>query len=79
MRTTLTVDDRTDHMLRDLAQKQGKSYKEVVNEALLRGAMFLAENSPEGAYRVEPVSCGFVAGIDAGKLNQLADEIEVCP
>lgn len=76
MRTTLTVDDTTDHLLRDLAKQQGKTYKEVINEALLRGAMLLGENPPRLAYRVEPVSSGFSAGIDAGKLNQLVDEVE---
>ena len=76
MRTTLSVEDGVDDSLRAIAERQGLSYKEVVNEALRRGAELLAENPPQGSYRVEPLVSGFKPGVDTGKLNQLLDELE---
>lgn len=76
MRTTLTLDDQIDQELRELAQRTGKSYKEVVNEALRKGAGLLAENLPLGSYSVVPLVSGFQPGVDTGKLNQLADELD---
>jgi len=79
MRTTLTVDDEVDGALREIAVRQHRSYKEVVNEALKRGALLLAENPPQGAYQVMPLVSGFQPGVDQGKLNQLSDELEMDP
>ncbi|HOK00112.1 MAG: hypothetical protein N2509_06520 [Treponemataceae bacterium] len=76
MRTTLTLDDGLDKMLRHIATQQHKSYKEVVNEALRRGVELLAENPPKGSYQVEPVVEGFQEGLDLNKLNHLVDELE---
>ncbi len=76
MRTTLSLDDSIDGVLRDIAKRQNVSYKEVVNEALRRGAQILAENPPQGSYKVEALTSGFQSGIDTGKLNQLVDELE---
>ncbi len=76
MRTTLTVENQVDVLLRDLAKKQNRSYKDVINEALLRGIQTLAEAAPPDVYRIEPVETGFLPGVDSGKLNQLSDDIE---
>ena len=37
MRTTLTIEDSIDRKLKALARKNGKSYKQVVNETLKHG------------------------------------------
>lgn len=44
MRTTLTLDDDVAAMLRHLQQQQGTSFKQLVNEALRRGAESMSEN-----------------------------------
>ncbi len=78
MRTTLTLDDDIEKELRDSARRTGKSFKETVNETLRRG--LVAGASPAHRpqrFRVHPKACGFRAGIDLTKLNQLLDELEI--
>lgn len=79
MRTTLTIDDTIDAHLRDIARKQNRSYKEVVNEALARGVQQLSVASPPEEYRITPKAFGFQPGVDRKKLNQLYDEQEAEP
>ncbi|MEK6372865.1 MAG: antitoxin [Acidobacteriota bacterium] len=78
MRTTLTLDDDLEKELRDSARREGRSFKEIVNETLRRG---LTAGAPPGRrarrFRVHPKACGFRAGIDLTKLNQLLDELEI--
>ena len=78
MRTTLTLDDDVAAKLRELAQRSGRSFKDIVNDALRRGLSTGAkplEKSP--AFKVRLRACGFRAGIDIGKLNQLVDDLEL--
>ena len=77
MRTTLTVHDDLAFQLRTTARRRGESFKAVVNEALRRG--LLQGGKPLAAlpkFVVHPKACGFRAGVDPGKLNQLVDELE---
>jgi hypothetical protein len=76
MRTTLTLDDDLVKKIKELAHRRGQSFKQALNEALRRG---LAGGAARRSHRysVEPHSGGFRPGIDPGKLNQLADELEV--
>lgn len=78
MRTTLTLDDDVERELREAARRSGRPFKEIVNEALRRG--LLAGSSParrSSRFRVRPTACGFRAGIDLTKLNQLLDDLEI--
>ena len=78
MRTTLTLDDDVVKELRAVARATGRSFKEVVNDALRRG--LTAGASPAlrpGRFRVRAKPCGFQPGIDLRKLNQLIDEMEI--
>lgn len=78
MRTTLTLDDDIARQLRDEARRTGRSFKDVVNDALKRGLAAGASPSPRpGRFRVRPKACGFQPGIDLRKLNQLIDEMEI--
>ena len=78
MRTTLTIDDDVATALKDLARNSGKTFKAVVNEVMRRGLMTGEKPVPDREpFRVESVRCGFLPGIDALKLNQLADDLEV--
>ena len=75
MRTTLTLDPDVAQQLKARMARQQTSLKQVVNEALRRG---LAAGQPASRkpFRVVPHHFGLRPGIDATKLNQLADELE---
>ena len=76
MRTTLTLEDDLARRLKELARREGRSFKEVVNEALRRGMTSQEVAEPAELYRVETFSSGFRAGVDPLRLNQLVDELE---
>jgi len=78
MRTTLTVEDDLARRLKELARASGRSFKEVVNEAIRRGLSVVEDPPPElPRFRVRARACGFRAGIDPARLNQLYDEMEL--
>src|SRR5258708_31262113 len=78
MRTTLTVDDDLARELQETARNSGRSFKEVINETLRQG-LATGSSAPRGArrFRVHPTACGFRAGIDLTKLNQLVDDLAI--
>jgi uncharacterized membrane protein len=77
MRTTLTLDDDLARGLKELAHRKRISFKRIVNETLKAGLKFGRRPGKEASsFRVEASHCGFLAGVDVGKLNQLADELE---
>jgi hypothetical protein len=75
MRTTLTIDPEIADRLKQEAAMGKRPLKVIVNEALRKG-LGLTSAKRSKPYRVRPHSSAFVAGIDPGKLNQLADELE---
>ncbi len=75
MRTTLTLDPDVARMLEEEAHRQRKPFKQIVNEALRRGLSPHA-TAPQKRYRVRPHKTKLRAGVDAGALNALADELE---
>ena len=75
MRTTLTIDPEIADRLKQEAALGKRPLKVIVNEALRKG-LGLTSAKRTKPYRLKPHSSGFVAGIDPGKLNQLADELE---
>ena len=77
MRTTLTLDPDVADQLKERARREGKSFKELVNESLRRGLSVVpADLSDRPAFRVVPHRGGFRPGVDWTKLNQLADDLE---
>lgn len=78
MRTTLTIDDDLAATMKRSAQRTGKSFKAIVNEAIRRG-LSTGEKPPGSRERFRVVSArrGFLPGVDPLKLNQLVDELEV--
>lgn len=77
MRTTVTLDEDVERLLRDAVRKSGRSFKEVLNRAVREG---LARTAPRPAgkpFRVKARPMGLRPGIDAGTLNRLLDEMEV--
>lgn len=75
VRTTLTIDPEVAERLKQEAALGKRSLKAIVNEALRKG-LGLEPTKRSKPYRVRPHSSGFLPGIDPGKLNQLADELE---
>ena len=76
MRTTLTIGNDVDARLRTIADKQNRSYKDVVNEALSAGLNQMEVLEPAIEYKVRVANFGLKNGIDENKLNQLYDEVE---
>jgi hypothetical protein len=75
MRTTLTLDFEIAERLRAEADLGKRSFKEIVNDALRRG-LGLEKTPLQKPFEVIPHSSPFLPGVDPGKLNQLADELE---
>jgi hypothetical protein len=76
MRTTLTLDPDVARMIREEAHRVRKPLKRVVNEALRRGLLGTGRKAAAKAYRVLPHVARLVPGVDRGRLNALADELE---
>lgn len=57
MRTTLTLDDDVEALLRKALERRGATLKSVVNEALRRGLVSKDKPAPK-PYRTRPVELG---------------------
>lgn len=77
MRTTVTLDPDVEQLLRDAMQRRRLSFKEALNQAI-RSGLLSAEGrgGDEMPFIVRTRSMGLRAGIDSGRLNQMADELE---
>ena len=78
MRTTLTIDNSIAQQIRLKMSVTKLSLKDVINQTLAKGLQ--ASKDSEGqspfCFEVEPHACGFRAGVDQDKLNQLVDELD---
>ena len=79
VRTTLTLDDDLAEILARVARRDDRSFKDVVNETLRRGLLTGERPAEPGrpAFVVHPQACGFLPGVDALRLNQLVDQMEI--
>ena len=77
MRTTLTIDEKTDLQLRRIAKEQNISYKDVINRALREGLKGLEAREAPSSFQIRSRTYGFRPGVDQQKLNQLVDEMEL--
>lgn len=76
MRTTLTIDDKLAEELKARARASGKPFKQVVNDALVRGLQQLDEPRP-ASYRLTPCSLGTPRGdLNLDRALALADALE---
>jgi len=75
MRTTLTIDEEIAERIRKDVALGKRPLKAVINEALRRG-LGMETVKRAKAYRVKVHSSPFAPGVDAGRLNQLVDELE---
>jgi len=78
MRTTLTLEEDVAKQLRERVRSSGGTFKDVVNATLRRGLRG-GEKPPvqPPRFEVKAKACGFRAGVDILRLNQLNDELEV--
>lgn len=76
MRTTLTLDPDVARMIQEEVHRSRKPFKQVVNELLRRGLEPRTRTRDVKPYRVRPHVARLVPGVDRGRLNALADELE---
>lgn len=77
MRTTLTLDDELAAALKKRAYETGRSFKEVVNEALRDGLQAGRVLPRPERYTLDPVALGEpLPGIDLDKALRIAAELE---
>ena len=77
MRTTVTLDSDVEQLLRDAMQRRRLSFKEALNQAIRAGLSRSANpQTEETPFVVRARQMGLRAGLDAGRLNQIADELE---
>ncbi len=76
MRTTVTLDPDVEQLLRDTMRSTHKSFKATINQAL-RLSLVQSRQGAEEPFVVQARALGIRPGIDSGRLNQLADELEV--
>ena len=76
MRTTLTLDPDVARMIEEEVHRVRKPLKQVVNEALRRGLTSSAGRPAPKPYRVRVHRTVLRPGLDRGRLNALADELE---
>ncbi|MGE5278729.1 MAG: DUF2191 domain-containing protein [Acidobacteriota bacterium] len=76
MRTTLTLDDRLAAKLKGEARRSGKSFRQVVNEALRRGFALQEERRRQPPYRVQPRAMGVRPGLNYDRISELIEIAE---
>jgi len=77
VRTTLTLDDRIERDLKELAHRSGKPFKTVVNETLRAGLAAGQATRPKKQYRLRPASLGAVLlEVSLYKALALSDSLE---
>lgn len=76
MRTTITLDADVAERLRQRMRTSRKSFKVTVNEALRAGLSSGVKGPKRKPFLVRPHRSAFVPGVDAERLNQLADDVE---
>ena len=73
----MTLEDDLARRLKELARSSDRNFKEVVNDAIRKGlSLGEAAAARQERFTVQPKACGFRAGIDLTKLNQLYDDLE---
>jgi hypothetical protein len=74
VRTTLTLDADVDRLIEDAVHRERRSRRKVVNDALRRA--LTPARARRDRVRVVAHESTVRPGIDVGRLNQLADELE---
>ena len=75
MRTTVTLDPEAERLIRNAMRRTGQSFKEVLNQAVMKGLANDSVDSDDKPFVVSPRPMGLRGGLDAGRFNSLSDEL----
>ena len=77
MRTTVTLDEDVERLLRDAMRRSGKSFKDTLNISLRAGLAGQMGQGRRKPFVVKARPLDMRPGIDPAGFNKLADELEV--
>ena len=77
MRTTVTLDEDVERLLRNAMHRSRRSFKEALNAAVRAGLATRPARVRGSRFIVKARPMGLRAGIDPANLNKLADALEV--
>ena len=76
MRTTVTLDQDVERLLKEAMHRSRRSFKETLNRALRAALGRVPPRSDRPAFVLTARPLGLRAGIDPTSFNKLADELE---
>ncbi len=76
MRTTVTLEPEAERLLKEAMRRRGRTFKEVLNQAVIKGLADLEVGSDESPFVLESSPMRLLAGHDPGHLNRLNDDLE---
>ena len=76
MRTTVTLEPDVARLLSEHARQTRKSFKETLNAAVRSSLGRVPDASEDREFTVEARPMQLRAGVDAGRLNALLDDLE---
>ena len=77
MRTTVTLEPETERLLREAMHQRGQSFKETLNQAVIRGLADLHCDIDKTSFIQQSFPMGLRTGYDPAHLNSLNDDMEV--
>ena len=76
MRTTVTLDPEAERLLKDAMRRHGQSFKQALNQAVVRGLAGLDAETDETPFKVQASPMKLRTGLDPAALNRLNDDLE---
>ena len=76
MRTTVTLDDELERILRETALRTRRPFKKVLNETLRSGLENHTGTTTAEPFVVRARPMGLRSGLDPSAFNRLADDLE---
>lgn len=76
MRTTVTLDQDIERILRETAMRTHRPFKKVLNDTLRVGIARSSEAKPTEPFVVKASPMGLRTGLDPIGFNRLADDLE---
>lgn len=77
MRTTVTLDEDVERLLREAMHRSRSGFKETLNEAIRAGLSRKTAGPKRRPFVIQARPMGLRPGLDPAGLNKLADEFEV--
>ena len=74
MRTTVTLDDDAERMIREEMRRTQRSFKVTLNDAIRNGLKRAPENRPVFQVRARPL--GLRSGVDSARMHELDQDAE---